>query len=243
LRPDSVGVYFSNTMAKKVEHQKNELLENPEALAHTLEGAENWAERHSKLFFGIVAVIALGVAGYFGFTYYKDKQNVEAQNQMFQAVHYFEQDSLNLALNGDGNALGFIDIIDDYGVTDAANLAHFYAGSAFLKQGNFDAARKYLQDFSSSDLLVQARAYSLIGDTYMEEQKFQEAADFYLKAANYKPNKYFSPAYLMKAALAYEKLNDNNKAKEAYEKIITDFADAAEVGEAKKYKARLESNS
>ena len=72
-------------MAKKVEHHKNELLENPEALAHTLEGAENWAERHSKLFFGIIAVAALGVAGYFGFTYYKDKQNVEAQNQMFQA--------------------------------------------------------------------------------------------------------------------------------------------------------------
>jgi TolA-binding protein len=230
-------------MAKKVEHHKNELLENPEALAHTIEGAESWAERHSKLFFGIVAVLALGVAGYFGFTYYKDKQNIEAQNQMFQAIHYFEQDSLSLALNGDGNALGFVDIIDDYGITDAANLAHFYAGSAFLKQGNYEAARQYLQDFSSNDLLVQARAYALLGDTYMEEQKFEEAVEYYLKAANYKSNKYFSPSYLLKAALAYEKLNNNDKAKETYEKIITDFSDSAEVGEAKKYKARLESNS
>ncbi len=230
-------------MAKKVEHHKNELLENPEALAHTLEGAENWAERHSKLFLGIVAVLALGVAGYFGFTYYKDKQDLEAQGQMFQAIHYFEQDSLSLALNGDGNALGFVDIIDDYGITDAANLAHFYAGAAFLKQGNYDAARKYLQDFSSNDLLVQARAYSLIGDTYMEEQAFDQAAEFYMKAANYKPNKYFSPAYLMKAALAYEKLNNNDKAKEAYEKIITEYSDSSEFGDAKKYKARLETNS
>lgn len=230
-------------MAKKVEHHKNELLENPDALAHKLEGAENWAERHSKLFIGIIAVLALAVAGYFGFTYYKDKQNLEAQNQMFQAIHYFEQDSLSLALNGDGKDLGFIDIIDDYGITDAANLAHFYAGAAFLKQGSYDAARKYLQDFSSSDLLVQARAYSLIGDTYMEEQNFADAAKFYMKAADYKSNKFFSPSYLMKAALAYEKLNENAKAKEIYERIITDFSDAAEVNDAKKFKARLETNS
>ena len=230
-------------MAKKVEHHKNELLENPEALAHTLEGAENWAERHSKLFFGIIAAVALGVAGYFGFTYYKDKQNLEAQNQMFQAVHYFEQDSLNLALNGDGNALGFIDIIDDYGITEAANLAHYYAGSAYLKKGDYNAARLYLEDFSSNDLLVQARAYSLLGDTYMEEQKFDQAVELYLKAASYKANKFFSPAYIMKAALAYEKLNQNDKAKEMYDKIINEYQDSAEYGDAKKYKAKLESNS
>jgi tetratricopeptide (TPR) repeat protein len=230
-------------MAKKVEHHKNELLENPEALAHTLEGAENWAERHSKLFFGILVVVALGIAGYFGFTYYKDKQNLEAQNQMFQAIHYFEQDSLKLALDGDGNALGFIDIIDDYGITEAANLAHFYAGSAYLKKGDFNAARLYLEDFSSNDLLVQARAYSLLGDTYMEEQKFAEAVEYYLKAANYKSNKFFSPAYIMKAALAYEKLNQNDKAKEMYDKIITEYQESAEYGDAKKYKAKLESNS
>ena len=101
----------------------------------------------------------------------------------------------------------------------------------------------YLEDFSSDDLLVQARAYSLIGDTYMEEENYEDAAKFYNKAANYKPNKYFSPAYLMKEALAYEKLNQNDKAKEVYEKIITDFWESAEYQNARKFKAKLESNS
>ena len=229
-------------MAKK-EHHKNEILENPEALAERLEGAEHWAERHSKLFFGIVLVAALAVAGYFGFTYYKDKQDLEAQTQMFQAVHYFEQDSLNLALNGDGNNLGFLSIIDDYGITDAAKLANFYAGAAYLKQGQYNAARLHLEDFSSNDLLVQARAYSLIGDTYMEEGDFASAASYYEKAADYKSNKFFSPAYLMKAALAYEKLNEKEKAKAAYEKIITDYSDSSEYNDARKFKAKLETNS
>jgi tetratricopeptide (TPR) repeat protein len=229
-------------MAKKVEH-KNELLENPQALADKLQGAETWGEKHPKTIIGISVVIALLLAGYFSFQYYKDTQEKEAQEEMFQAIYYFEADSLDLALNGDGNNLGFINIIDDYGITDAAKLANYYAGVAYLKQGKFEVARLYLEDFSANDLLVQARAYSLIGDTYMEEQNYEEAAKFYQKAADYKPNKQFSPAYLMKAAIAYEKSNQNEKAKEAYDMIITNYWDSPEYQNARKFKAQLESNS
>ena len=229
-------------MAKKEEH-KHELLENPEALKEKLAGAENWMESNPKIVISLAAVILLIVGGYFGFSYYKNSQNALAQKEMFQAVFYFEADSLEKALNGDGNNLGFLNIIDDYGITDAGNLSNYYAGVCYLKQGKFELARLYLEDFSSSDLLVQARAYSLLGDTYMEEQKYEDAAKFYNKAANYEPNKYFSPAYLMKEALAYEKLNQNEKAKEAYEKIISQYWDSGEYQNARKFKARLESNS
>lgn len=229
-------------MSKKSPNQ-TELLENPEALAEKLEGAETWMERHPKLVGGIAIAIALVVVGYFGFTYYKSNLEAEAQKEMFQAIYYFEADSLNLALNGDGNNLGFIDIIDEYGITDAANLAHFYAGVSFLKQGNFEAARLYLSDFSSNDLLIQARAYSLIGDAYMEEQNYKEAAAYYEKAANYKPNKYFTPAYLMKAALAFEKSEQREKAIKAYDEVITKYWESAEYQSARKLKARLETNS
>lgn len=229
-------------MAKKVEH-KHELVENPEALAEKLHGAESWIERNPKTVIGILAGILLLVGGYFGYQYYKDNQETEAQREMFQAVYYFEADSLDLALNGDGNNLGFTQIIDEYGITEAANLANFYAGAAFLKQGKFEVARLYLEDFSSNDLLVQARAYSLIGDTYMEEQNFEDAANFYEKAANYKPNKYFSPAYLMKAALAFERSNNEDKAIAAYDKVINEYHDSPEVQEAKKFKAKLETSS
>lgn len=229
-------------MAKKEEH-KNDLLENPEVLASKLGDAENWIERHSKTAVTVAVVIALAVAGYFLFGYYKSSQNEQAQKEMFQAVYYFETDSLNLALNGDGNNLGLLNIIDEYGISEAGNLANFYAGAAYLKQGKYESAIEYLEDFKSSDLLVQPRAYSLIGDAYMEQNKFEDAAKYYEKASDYKPNKYFTPAYLMKAALAYEKLKQNDKAKEAYDKVITNYWESAEFQNARKYKARLESNS
>jgi TolA-binding protein len=229
-------------MAKKEEH-KHELLENPEALKEKLEGAESWLEQNPKIVVGIAAAILIIVGGYFAFNYYKNNQNEEAQREMFQAVYYFEADSLNKALNGDGNNLGFLQIIDEYGITDAANLANYYAGVSYLKQGKFELARLYLEDFSASDLLIQARAYSLVGDSYMEEQKYDDAAEYYNKAANYKPNKYLSPGYLMKAALAYEKLNQPDKARETYDKIINEYWGSSEYQNARKYKARLEPNS
>lgn len=225
-------------MAKKAEHRA-EILENPEAIAEKLQGAETWAERHPKTIIGIAVAIALIVGGYFGFQYYKDNQNEEAQQEMFQAVYYFEADSLDLALNGDGNNLGFKDIISEYKFTDAANVANFYTGAIYLKKGEFELARLYLQDFSADDLLVQARAYSLIGDTYMEEGKYEEAAEYYEKAADYKPNKYFTPSYLMKAALAYEKSNQTEKAVAAYDEIINNYFESPEYQNARKLKARL----
>lgn len=225
-------------MAKKKDLKK-EILESPEVLAEKLQVAESWIEEHSRVAFGVALVALLVVGGYFGYRYYLNSQDDEAQRQMFQAVYYFEADSLDLALNGDGNNLGLVDIADEYGKTDAGNLASFYAGASYLKQGKYELARLYLEDFKSNDLLVQARAYSLLADAYMEEENYGKAAEFYSKAANYKPNKFYTPTYLMKEALAYEKMNDTEKAKQAYQKIIDNYGESAELPNARKFLAKL----
>ena len=225
-------------MAKKEENK--DLLENPEVIKEKLAGVEHWVEKNPKIVFGVVGAIALVVAGYFGYHYWVTGQDDQAQREMFQAIRYFEADSLNLALNGDGNNLGFLQIIDDYSMTDAGKLANFYVGVSYMKQGKFKPAILYLEDFKAKDLLVQARAYSLIGDAYMELKDYENAAKYYNEAANYQPNKFFSPAYLMKAALAYEKLNQTDKAKAAYQKIIDQYWDSNEYQDARKYKAKME---
>ncbi|HZY78392.1 MAG TPA: tetratricopeptide repeat protein [Cyclobacteriaceae bacterium] len=225
-------------MAKKEEKQT--VVENPDALKDKLVGAEAWIEENPKVIGGIVVVIILLAGGFFGYRWWIDKQDLVAQQEMFQAVRYFEADSLDLAMNGTANVAGFDNIIKEYGNTPAANLANYYAGVISLKQGKFPLAVFYLKDFKAKDLLVQARAYSLLGDAYMEQNDYANAADAYHKASTYNPNKYFTPTYLMKEALAYEKLNQNDKAIAAYDRIIKEFWDATEVPTAKKLKARLE---
>ncbi len=228
-------------MAKKEENK--DLLENPEVLQEKLVDVESWFERNPKIVIGVVAGLMLVVGGFFGYRYYLTNQDAQAQTEMFQAVRYFEADSLNLALNGDGNNLGFLQIIEDYGQTDAANLANFYVGAIYLKQGKFPLAIFHLEDFSADDMLVQARAYSLMGDAYMEQKDYENAARYYDKAASHKPNKEFTPIYLMKAALAYEKLNQNQKAISAYQTIIEKYWESSELQNARKFKAKLEGNS
>ncbi len=228
-------------MAKKEEKQT--AIENSEILAEKLGGAEEWLENNPKIVFGFVGVLIIVAGGFFGYRWWIDKQNTVAQQEMFQAVRYFEADSLDLAMKGTANVSGFETIINEYGMTPAGNLANYYAGVISLKQGKYSLAVFYLKDFKSSDLLVQARAYALLGDAYMEQNDFANAADSYHKASNYKPNKYFTPAYILKEALAYEKLNQNDKAIAAYDRLIKEFWDSQEVSNAKKFKARLESAS
>jgi len=228
-------------MAKKAENKS--VVEDSEVLAERLEGVEHWIENNPKIIIGIVAVLVIVAGGFFGFRWWVDKQDKVAQAEMFQAVRYFEADSLDLAMKGTANVSGFETIINEYGMTPAANLANYYAGVISLKQGKYSLAVYYLKDFKSDDLLVQARAYSLLGDAYMEQNDFSNAADAYHKASTYKPNKYFTPAYLLKEALAYEKQNQNDKAIAAYDRLINEFWDAQEVTTAKKFKARLETAS
>jgi tetratricopeptide (TPR) repeat protein len=224
--------------AKKA--QSTELLENPEVLADSLTQTEQFFEKNKRwlLYFGGVLVAV--ISGYFLLRTYISNQNESAQRDMFQAVYYFEADSLDRALNGDGNNYGFLDIIREYRWTESANLAHFYAGVSLLRQGEFISAIDHLEKFKAGDLVVQARAYSLIGDARMEMEEYQAAARMYEKAAAYKPNEQITPEYLKKAAVAYEMMQDYKSAYACYDVIVKKYVNSGLNQEARKHRARLE---
>lgn len=218
-----------------------ELLENPEVLAEQISKTEEFLEKNKKMVLVVGGVIAAIVAGYFLFNYWVTSQDESAQNEMFQAVYYFEADSLDRALEGDGNNYGFLEIIDNYGMSKAANLSHYYIGAIYLKKGEYISAIEHLEKFSSGDLLVQARAYGLIADANMEMGNYDEAASSYMKAADYNDNEYTSPGYLMKAGVAYEALGNLERALECYDNVVKKYINASEYQTARKHKARLES--
>ncbi|MEX2567250.1 MAG: tetratricopeptide repeat protein [Cyclobacteriaceae bacterium] len=225
---------------KAAPEKPNELLENPDAIATRLGRGELFLKENTKIVAGAIGVVIAVIAGILFFQIHKANQNKKAQGEMFQAVYYFEQDSVEFALEGDGVQPGFLEIIDNYGGTDAANIAHFYVGSIYLSQGEFQSAIDHLDEFSSSDYFIQGHAYSLTGDAYLELGDMDEAINYYKKAADYNRNEYFTPKYLMKLALAYEEAGDLENAIETYEEIESEYFDAYEYTEARKQKARLE---
>jgi tetratricopeptide (TPR) repeat protein len=186
-------------------------------------------------------VIILIVGGYLAYRYLVVEPNEKkASEAMFRAEEYYRSDSANLALKGDNVNAGFLKIISKYGGTKAANLADFYAGSCYLKLGDYNNAVKYLKDFSTPAKQVQLRAYGLLGDAYSELNKKDEAAEQYKKAGTYfDKDDMFSPEYLFRAGYLYESMGKTQEAIDMYQMIKDKYPNTQRGFDIDKYLARL----
>ena len=117
-------------MATK-EKDTNKELEVEEIVSKSEQFIEN---NSKKIIYGIIAV-ALVVGAVLGIKHgYLVPQEKKAAAAMFKGEQYFARDSFALALNGNGaDYEGFEAIIDQYGSTDAGNLAKAYAGICYDK--------------------------------------------------------------------------------------------------------------
>ncbi|MCF8230472.1 MAG: tetratricopeptide repeat protein [Bacteroidales bacterium] len=224
-------------MAKKSERAGDRLV----AVEGALSSTEQFIEQNQKIITIVVGIIVVIVLGYFGYKkFYLAPMNKEAKSEMFMAELYFQKDSLNKALLGDGNYPGFIDIADQYGSTKAGNLANYYAGIIYLKQGDFETAIDYLQDFESEDQVIGPMALGAMGDAYIELGEPEKAVNYYLKAANTHINEFVTPIFLMKAGWAYEENGNYDKALRIYKRIKKDFNRSNEARDIERYIERAE---
>jgi tetratricopeptide (TPR) repeat protein len=209
---------------KPKEEEKN-IVKVEEALGRS----ERFIEKNYKIIIGTVAAIVLIIAVFIGYTrFVLTPLQTEARAEMFMAEIYFSQDSLQLALEGDGVYPGFLDIISDYRFTSSANLARYYAGVIYLRQGLFEDAIENLKKFRGRDQLVTAMAYGAIGDAYLELENLKRAARYYRKAYKHRPNDLTTPLYLFRAGLVYEKMEEPAKALKLYNRIRDEFPNSAE---------------
>lgn len=190
---------------------------------------------------GFVAILAL-VIGAWGYTAFIAKpKELKAQVQMIRAQQYFEKDSFNLALNGDGNYFGFETIIDKFGGTPAGKVARLYAGISALQLGEFDLAIKHLNAFKSDDALLNARKFGCLGDAHAEKTDMESAIKNYKSAIAAAPeNDIITPEYMLKLAKAQEITGKNDEAVSTYQHIIDQFNDTREKVVAEREQARLQ---
>lgn len=223
-------------MAKKKTHDEDNLQELESALTKT----EQFIEDNQKIISMVVGGIVVIVVAYLGFNkFYLQPKQDEALSQMFMAENYFEKDSFNLAINGDGNYLGFLDIIDDYGITKSANLAKYYTGISYLHMGQYEEAIDYLKDFETEDLLLAPVKSGAIGDAYLELGENENALKQYKKAYSVTENELTTPVYKMKAAKLLEEMDELEKALALYEEIKNDYPDSNEGATVNRYIARV----
>tara|TARA_B110000116_G_C16774083_1_gene554829 strand:+ start:731 stop:1462 length:732 start_codon:yes stop_codon:yes gene_type:complete len=222
-------------MAKQTDKTDKQFAQIEETLSRT----EQYIEDNQKSLVVIVGGIIVIIALYLSFTnFYLEPLEEEAHADMYMAEMYFEKDSFNLALNGDGQFLGFLDIADEYSLTNAGNLANYYAGLCYLHTKQYEDAIEYLSNFSSNDIILSTLALGCIGDAYLELEENSKALKYYEKAAENNDNEFTTPRYLMKQANILEMKEEFEDALEIYNQIKEDYSKSQIAQDIDKYIVR-----
>lgn len=205
----------------------------------TLKRMQYSFEKNQKsLIIAAIAVVVI-VGGYFGYKYFVEAPKEEkAANALFSAERWFEVDSLNYVLNGDGQHPGALTVIKKYGGTKAGNLARYYAGLSYLKSGDAKNAIDQLEKFDGKGTPLEYLAYGGLGDAYMESGNSDKGIEYYKKAASNKKDNFIAPLYLFRAGLASERAGKIDEAKKYYLEIKNQFPYSAQGREIDKYLAR-----
>ena len=221
---------------------KNKKDVNPQTISNveqTLTRTEQFLEENYKtLLIGLGVIIVLVGLGWLC-KIYLNKRNDEAQSQMYQAERYLEMDSLKLALNGDGNYLGFLDIAKDYRLTKSGNLALYSAGMCYLHLGQYQEAIDFLDKYSKKDKVLGSLAVGATGDAYVELGDIDKGISKYIEAADFGKNSFNTPLFLMKAGEIYELNGKYSEALKIYERIENEYPGSTEGTTIEKYIARV----
>jgi tetratricopeptide (TPR) repeat protein len=221
-------------MSKKT---TNETLESKDVdLGEVYTRTELFLDRNKKaITIGVVGLLVVvgGLLGYRQFI--AEPQAREASELMWKAEYYFEVDSMTLALNGDDQWPGFLEIVDSYGRTPSADLAHYYIATIYMQQGEYDLALDHYKKADLDDDVLRVMAVGNQGDALVELGRPQEAVKQFEKAAGMEQNDFTTPMYLMKAGLVHHQLGDHAAAEKAFSRIAKEFPNSPDANQARKY--------
>ena len=212
-----------------------------ETLGEEMNKTEFFFEKNGRKMTYVFLVLLVLAALVYGYRVLIVHPRVEKAAEMIsEAQNRFDAENpdFELALLGDANGAGFLDVIEKYGSTPSGNLAKHYAGICDLKSGDLENAALYLAKFSPvkglPGALVNAQNYGLQGDVAVEQGDYAAAVKFYEKAIAAADNNMTAPLYLRKAGLA-EKAQGNNAGAAAYfQRILDTYPSSMEAREAEK---------
>lgn len=202
---------------------------------------ERFINQYKKHLIIAFAAIVVAVLAFWGAKIWHNNREEAGQAQIELGQAYIQQiyqipvDSTaaikkvcDTALKGDGQKKdgfkGFLKVASDYKWTDAANIAHLYAGICYYHEGDYKKAIDELKSFSpQDDTTISANALNLLGNCYAADKQIDKAIDSYEKAAKKADNASLSPMYLMNAAMLYEESGKKAEANKLYNQIKADY--------------------
>ncbi len=217
----------------------NSKVEKVESVGEAVSKTELFFKKYGKaLSYTGIALVAVAAAIVLVIQFYAKPLKDEAIAQTFVAEQYFRANDYEKALNGDGNALGFSQIIDEYG-SKGGKAVYLYAGICELQLGNAEKGLAYLSKYNGKEPILKGRALACMGDAYSMMEDYRNAVRYYVEASEVEDN-IFAASYLLKAGIVSEEMGDKAKALEFYRTIKDRYPQTFEGYEIDKYISRIE---
>ena len=215
---------------KKAKQQVNEFDE-------TLAASRSFYEKNKKaILYGVGGVLIIIIAALLIHQFYITPRNIRANESIFHAEQAFLDGNYEKALNGDGENMGFLSVIDEYGSTKAGNIACLYAAKCYAATDKYQEAIDMLDKFDDcGDALISPAAIALKGNCYAELGENEKAAELLIKAAKEADNNTISPTCLLQAGQIYVSLGQNDKALDCYKQIKSKYQQSNVFYEIDKY--------
>ena len=222
--------------------------QNPEeaAVVEAVSKTEQFFQKNGKKsVIALTVIVLLVVGGYLYKNLVIDSNAEKAAAMIVDAQDRFagENPDFALALNGDENGAGFLEVVEQYGSTASGNIAKHYAGICYLRLGDLDNAEKYLSMYSAvkglASEVINAQNLGLRGDIAVEKGDYQAAVSLNGKAVKASENNYTAPLYTYKQILVYAALGNKAEAEKALQTLKAEYPSAPETTEAEKVVASL----
>ena len=192
---------------------------------------EAFFEKNKKALMGCVVAVIVIIAGIILCnTYYLKPRAEKASTELAKSQELFEQQQYEKALPG------FQKVADEYGSTDAGNLAQLYIGICQANLGKWQEAVNALESFSGQDdQMISPAAEGALGNAYANLNQLDKAVEHLKKAAKMADNNTLSPIYLIQAGEILESQGKKAEALELYQQVKEKYVNSMQYQSIDKY--------
>jgi tetratricopeptide (TPR) repeat protein len=200
-----------------------------------------WIEQNRRLVSYIISVPIILLAVFWFVENNRRQNNDRATTDLAKVFHLYDQGQYQLAIEGipQENIRGLQSIVDDYGSTNAGEMAKLYLADSYFSLNNYDKALKYFQSVDMSDKLLSSSALAGEASCYEAKGNHEEAAAFYEQAASKYMTALQAPDDLYRAADNYSKAGKKNKASEMLHRLKKEFPNSSYARDTDRYLAEF----
>jgi TolA-binding protein len=200
-----------------------------------------WIEQNRRLVTYIISVPIILVAVLWFVQNNRRQNNERATTDLAKVYHLYDLGQYQLAIDGipQENIRGLQSIVDDYGSTQAGEMAKLYLANSYFNLHNYDKALTYFQGVDIGDKLLSSSALAGEASCYEAKGNHDEAAGLYEQAASKYMTAIQAPDDLFKAANNYSMAGKKDKAAEMLQRLKKEFPTSAYARDVDRYLAEF----